>query len=86
MINDKVGHFLTFFVLGCWGAYGWSSQPVRKWVFGFLFGFGLAIECVQYFVPLRHFSLADWGADIAGLLFSVLFCRFFRRRSMNDDK
>ena len=37
---------------------------------------GIVVEIVQkYFVPGRSFDLADWAADITGVLIAYWFCR-----------
>ena len=74
-INDKLGHFLVFFVLCYWGGWAWKQQQARYYLVGFLLLFGLAIECVQYVIPMRHFSLMDWLADIGGVVFCQLIWR-----------
>ena len=66
-INDKVAHFITFFFLtlflsrGLPKWYGWKALLA-------LSIFGLVIELIQFALPWRSLSLADWIADIAGVL------------------
>ena len=67
LMNDKVAHALTFFILSFFyshmmsGKYGWKSLVM-------LSGLGLLIELIQYTLPWRSFSLLDWLADIAGVM------------------
>ena len=76
--NDKVGHFLVFMILTVWGLLAWySSQPRHRQIVAFLILFGIVIECAQYFVPTRFFSLPDWGADIVGVIFGLIGFRYF---------
>ena len=75
LINDKLGHFLVFAVLGVWAHLAWENRDHRKWLIGFLVLYGLLIECVQYFVPGRNFSIPDWIMDILGLIIAVLLIK-----------
>ncbi len=77
LMNDKVLHVITFLVLGIWGQLGWSRYPYRIRLLGFLVFYGIAIECVQYLVPGRFFSLMDWLMDILGLGISVLLTTLY---------
>lgn len=67
-LNDKLQHLTAFAVLALLldrsyfrqRAY-WSAVALP------LLGYGLAIECVQYFLPYRSFDLLDLVADAIGL-------------------
>ena len=67
LIDDKVAHFITFFFLTLF-----FSRGLPKWygwkVLLALCAFGLIIEFIQFALPWRSLSLADWIADIAGVL------------------
>jgi VanZ family protein len=39
-----------------------------RWVLPVLLGYGLLIECVQWWLPWREFSVLDLAADLVGLL------------------
>ena len=75
MLNDKLAHALAFLVLGALALLGWTNDKQHNWLLGFLVFYGLGIECVQYFVPGRLFSLMDWLMDILGLCIAVLLNR-----------
>ena len=67
LINDKVAHASTFFVL----AFLYSHTLGYKYglqVILLLTAFGLMIELIQYFLPWRSFSWLDWLADIVGII------------------
>lgn len=67
LINDKVAHGITFFVL----AFLYSHSQGKTYGIGtvmILASFGLLIEFIQYFLPWRSFSLFDWLADIIGII------------------
>lgn len=63
--NDKSKHIFAFFVLGVGLLRYWRlSWPVTGLV---LLTFGIAIECVQYFIPGRTASVWDVFADLVGI-------------------
>ena len=72
-LDDKVNHILAFYILALLMDF---SFPERRFDFSkaaTLLGYGLLIECVQYFLPYRTFSLLDLAADAMGLLAYMLF-------------
>ncbi len=78
-IWDKANHFVAFLVLSALLDF---SQP--RWPFGgvkilLLLAYGLAIELVQYFLPLRYFSLADLLADAVGIVVYISLLPLLRR-------
>lgn len=62
---DKLNHCFAFFVLFLLLelAHDWSTGLK----IGFLCFFAIGIECIQYFLPTREFSLLDVIADIIGM-------------------
>jgi len=72
MINDKLAHFLTFLVLGLWALIAWSQFSWKMRLIWFLVFYGIAIECAQYFVPERYFSIADWIMDVIGVTVAAM--------------
>jgi len=67
LINDKVAHGLTFFVLTflCYHALRSRYGVLALIALSF---FGLAIEFIQDFLPYREFSWWDWHADNLGII------------------
>jgi len=63
---DKIEHAAAFFSLGAC-AYFAFQDSVRAATLGLLL-YGLGIECVQWWLPWREFSLLDWVADGLGVL------------------
>jgi VanZ family protein len=66
-INSYVNHFMAFCVLALLCDF---SFPKNK--FGIakilpLFGYGILIECIHYFLPYREFSLLDLVVDSIGI-------------------
>jgi VanZ family protein len=67
LINDKVAHAIAFFCLTLLLSRGFPQYYGVKILLAMCV-FGLVTELVQYFLPWRTFSIADWLADIAGVL------------------
>ncbi|MEX2465735.1 MAG: VanZ family protein [Gemmatimonadota bacterium] len=83
-VNDKVVHLVLFGVLGCALAAGrsWGRSTVPHWVVimvGVLYG--AADEWYQSTVPNRTPSLADWYADVTGVLLGYLVITFLVKRA-----
>jgi VanZ family protein len=67
-INDKLGHALVFVFLAALAHAGWPESGFG-WRHGlWLIAYGIGLECAQYFVPGRFFSVADMAADAVGIL------------------
>lgn len=82
-VSDKVVHFVLFAVLG--GALGlgrqWSGGAVPHWlVIGVGMLYGAMDEWHQALVPNRVPSLADWYADVGGVLFGYLVVTLLAKR------
>ncbi len=66
-VNDKFGHALAFMLLAFLVHSSWPNMPFN-WRHGIpLVAYGIFLECAQYFVPGRFFSLLDIVADTAGI-------------------
>ncbi len=69
--SDKYGHIIVFFCLSvliykCF-------KIARIWQILILVGYGIAVECVQYYIPYRSGGLDDVIADALGVaLFYLL--------------
>jgi len=76
---DKIGHGLLFAFLywlawrSSWGSFAGGSLGLLAG----LMGYGLLMECLQFLVGYREFSVADMGANLvgAGLMALWLHCR-----------
>jgi len=66
-INDKVSHILAFIALSFLLDFSFPDRRFNLREVMVLLGFGLLIECVQYFIPYRSCSLLDLGADGIGI-------------------
>ncbi len=72
-INDKLSHGLAFLLLSLLADF---SYPEDKFTFRKVFPlvvYGVLIECIQYFLPYRSFSVLDMLADIAGIALYAMF-------------
>ncbi|MGE0372498.1 MAG: VanZ family protein, partial [Gammaproteobacteria bacterium] len=70
-ISDKVHHAFAFYVLALLLDFAQPRSEFGLRKFSLLMAYGVAIECVQYFLPWREFSLLDMVADAVGLLLYV---------------
>ena len=79
--NDKLKHLAAFLLLAYLSDAAFPRRPWNWRKFVPLLGYGLLLECIQYFLPHRFFSLADIAADAIGLaiypLLHGLANRFF---------
>jgi VanZ family protein len=65
--GDKANHLLAFIVLAALLDFSFPRTVFTVGKMGVLFGYGLFIECVQYFLPERFFSVGDMFADLLGI-------------------
>ena len=65
--SDKLEHAVIFALLTAIAALGHPRVPVLRAMAPALLAYGLFIECVQWGLPWREFSLLDWIADGAGI-------------------
>ncbi|MFD2231654.1 VanZ family protein [Alkalimarinus sediminis] len=77
--NDKFNHLIAFGVLSFLCHIAFQTHPSIRWAIA-LFGYGLFIELVQYFLPYREFSLLDLATDLLGIvLYLIIFHPVFNR-------
>ncbi|MGB1297548.1 MAG: VanZ family protein [Psychrobium sp.] len=64
--SDKYGHVIVFFCLSVliYRCFNFS----RLWQTVILVGYGIAVECVQYYIPYRSGGLDDVLADALGVV------------------
>ena len=79
--GDKIEHALAFFVLAALAGIGHAGSALASRLMIALIGCGLLIECIQWCIPWREFSLLDWAADAMGVLCWLLLA-WLRRRVM----
>ncbi|MCC6207653.1 MAG: VanZ family protein [Gammaproteobacteria bacterium] len=70
-VSDKLHHALAFYALALLFDFARPRTEFGLHKFAVLMAYGVAIECVQYFLPWREFSLLDMVADAVGLLLYV---------------
>ncbi len=73
-INDKTAHVLTFLLLAFLSHRAFPAAAI-PWKAASLFAYGLLIECIQYYIPYRDFSLLDQLANTVGILLFFLLNR-----------
>ncbi len=85
-VNDKLGHILAFVLLAFLTHASWPGK-IFGWRHGLpLLMYGIALECLQYFVPGRYFSFLDMFADAAGIVAYLLISRLYSRKPSSLDR
>jgi VanZ family protein len=78
IVSAPIEHFLAYAVMAALSvaAYGSARSAIR--IIGCLWVYGGILECVRYFSPGRHPSVADFAAGAVGALWGglavALFC------------
>ncbi len=67
-MSDKTEHLLAFFALMVLAGLAYRDRLLLPVLAAWLVAYGIAIECVQFFIPSRSFSVLDMVADAAGVL------------------
>lgn len=65
---DKLEHAITFAGLMLLGLFAFSHRLGVAQLALCLVAYGVAIECLQFFIPSRSFSVLDMLADSTGIL------------------
>jgi VanZ family protein len=76
--SDILNHFAAFFTLYLLHAAAYPRVSAKARC-AFLFGYGLFLETVQYFLPARQASAEDIAVDAAGILTALFLHRLYRR-------
>lgn len=76
---DKLAHFALFFALAFGSSFVFLTAPpiVTQLPLFFLAGFSEWYQAA--YLPQRHFSMGDVGADLIGIFLGFLFCGVYRR-------
>ena len=69
--NDLFMHFMAYMVLMCAGLFTFPYRMYITRLFAVFFTYSVFIECVQFFLPYRSFSILDMFANAAGLLVGI---------------
>ena len=67
-MNDKVIHMLVFFAFAMLADLATSRKPFWFWKGVPLVLYGALIEILQFYTPNRSFEIADWIADLFGVV------------------
>ena len=77
---DKLIHAASFLVLAFFADAGWPQVGFVRGKYLSLFLYGIAIECLQHYIPQRGFELLDILANGSGLLlYGLLVLPLLRR-------
>lgn len=71
-VYDKLSHALAFFTLALLADFSFPLDSFSWVKVCPLIAYGSLIECIQYFLPYRSFSLLDIVGDIAGIAIYAL--------------
>lgn len=78
---DKVVHAALFALCAALCLRGWgASRRLGLWLCVALLAFGGLTELIQFMVPGRSASLADWAADGVGVLVGACWSGLLRER------
>ena len=69
---DKLNHLYAFLALLLLMDYAYPRFDFWRQKIVLIFAYGLLIECVQYFIPAREFSLLDIFADSLGMAIYIV--------------
>lgn len=78
-VNDKLSHALAFFSLSLLADFSFPRGKFSLIKICPIIAYGILIECIQYFLPYRSFSLLDIAGDIAGVVIYVLLLPLLMR-------
>ncbi len=78
-LNDKFSHLMAFLLLSLLSDLSFPEKSFSSLIFYSLASYGLLIECIQYFLPYRTFSLLDFSADLMGILVYALTLPYLNR-------
>lgn len=76
---DKVAHFVTFFVLSILLLLAYDFKYPYLWTTILMVLFGLTIEVMHLYIPDRVFSMADFAADVCGILAAFIAYKLFNK-------
>lgn len=71
-VNDKLGHVITYFVLGAWFGLLAPNRLVLSWTAVGLLGYGILLELLQGMTSYRFAEWADVVANGGGILMGSL--------------
>ncbi len=79
LMLDKWSHLGAFLVLALLVDASWPDRPFDLGKWGFLVGYGIALELIQMQIPNRMFDVADIVANMLGVgLYAFVLVRLLR--------
>lgn len=85
-VNDKLSHAVAFLILSLLADFSFPETGFSRVKIAPLLAYGILIECIQYFLPYRSFSLLDIVADIGGILAYLLILPQLRVLRRQEDR
>lgn len=85
-LNDKLAHVAAFVTLALLLDFAFPRQGLGLSKIAVLIAYGMLIEGIQYFLPLREASIADLLANATGIVLYALmvpglrYCPLLQRR------
>jgi VanZ family protein len=71
-VNDKLSHFVTYFLLAGWFGLLASGRPALLWTVAGLIAFGVLIELLQGMTSYRYQEWGDVLANSSGVVLGIL--------------
>ena len=79
IVSAPIEHFLAYAGMAALSMAVYGSTRRGTWIIGCLWVYGGILECVRYFSPGRHPSVADFAAGALGALCGGLAVAFLWR-------
>lgn len=73
--SDKLGHFISYFILMFWFSQLFKTSLLRAGYAVFFIILGIGLEIMQALGGVRYFEYADMFANSCGVLFAWLISR-----------
>ena len=77
--NDKFSHVFAFLVLAFLADFSYPEYSYNYYKITALFGYGVLIEIIQYYIPNRQFSFYDMLADLIGLMLYMILLPYIKK-------
>jgi len=77
--NDKFSHVFAFLVLAFLADFSYPEYSYNYYKITALFGYGVSIEIIQYYIPNRQFSFYDMLADLIGLMLYMILLPYIKK-------
>lgn len=79
LINDKLAHYLGYFVMVMVLDFAYSPGRYLIFKIGVIVGYSIIIEVAQNFIPSREMSIHDLLANVLGVLSFILLLPYIQK-------